>query len=449
MAHFYCGAIHQSIVPLRYSKVPQTNFSDCMTRILVTLVAAASLWLLPLYAAAQQPPIVEGEVLIQAKPGQEAAQVVRHFARTLGSDAELSLRPVSEPMRIYRVSFNHHVVQQKDMLHLFRTHPDIAVAQNNHIISRRATTPNDPQFADQWQYINTGANGGVVGADLDADLAWDITTGGVTALGDTIVVCVIDDAPDLNHEDLAENYWVNHHEIPGNGQDDDNNGFIDDVVGWDADAGNGNLSVGFSSHGTSVCGIVGAKGNNGVGVAGVSWDVKVMAVSGGGNEAQALAAYAYPLALRKQWNATNGALGAYVVATNASWGIDFGQPADAPLWCAMYDTLGLYGILNCGATINGNTDVDVDGDLPTACASEFLISVTNMDNTDTKVNQAGYGATTIDLGAFGEDTYTTRNNNNYDGFGGTSGATPHVTGTIGLMYSAPCPNLMAYANAAP
>src|SRR5690606_36199811 len=143
-----------------------------------------------------------------------------------------------------------------------------------------------------------------------------------------------------------------YHEIPNNGIDDDGNGYVDDFLGWDADAADDDITGGTfgGGHGTPVAGIVGAKGNNGIGVTGVNWNVKLMIVVGGGNEAQAIAAYSYPLSLRKLYNQTGGQRGAFVVSTNASWGIDFTQASTAPLWCAMYDTLGAYGILNAGAT---------------------------------------------------------------------------------------------------
>jgi len=101
-----------------------------------------------------------------------------------------------------------------------------------------------------------------------------------------------------------------------------------------------------------------------------------------------------------------GAEGAFVVAVNSSWGTDFGQPADAPLWCALYDSLGTYGVLSCAATANNNTNVDTMGDLPTACPSDYLISVTNTNSSDVKVNSAGYGVVTIDLGAPGNQIYS-------------------------------------------
>ena len=91
---------------------------------------------------------------------------------------------------------------------------------------------------------------------------------------------------------------------------------------------------------------------------------------------------------RKRYNDSEGAEGAFVVSTNSSWGIDYGQPSSAPMWCAMYDSLGAYGIVSAGATINGNVNVDVEGDLPTACASDYLLSVTNLGRNDIKVNGA-------------------------------------------------------------
>ena len=88
------------------------------------------------------------------------------------------------------------------------------------------------------------------------------------------------------------------------------------------------------------------------------------------------------------YNETDGEEGAFVVATNSSWGIDNAPASEAPLWCAMYDTLGQYGILSAGATTNTNTDVDFEGDLPTSCPSEYLLSVTNMNHNDEKEEAA-------------------------------------------------------------
>jgi hypothetical protein len=162
-----------------------------------------------------------------------------------------------------------------------------------------------------------------------------------------------------------------------------------------------------------------------------------------------LAAYSYPLVQRRLYNETNGEKGAFVVATNASWGQNFGQPEDSPMWCAMYDTLGHAGILNCGATANLDINVEEEGDLPTNCISDFLIGVTNLNRYDQKITNAGYGPISIDLGAYGSGTWTTSIGNTYNGFSGTSAATPHVTGTIGLLYSVPCEGFISLAKSVP
>ena len=291
-----------------------------------------------------EPATIPGEILVQLNQGEKIQTIIRDLQKFNQKETGIEVKKlVSQHMRTWLIEFDETTLNSDDFLIEVYRHPAVQVAQFNHIVTNRAT-PNDTQFSSQWQYINTGAGGGTAGADIDADLAWDITTGGLTPLGDTIVACVIDDGIDLGHADFGNNLWVNHDEIPMDNYDNDNNGFVDDYMGWNADDGNDDIEGGFwgGGHGTPVAGIVGAIGNNGIGVAGVNWDVKLMIVVGGGNEADAIAAYAYPLALRKRYNETNGAEGAFVVSTNASWGIDFGQPADAPLWCAMYDTLGKY-----------------------------------------------------------------------------------------------------------
>ncbi len=401
-------------------------------------------------ASAQQLDHVQGEILVKMKETVSAQKWLAKRQQFRGKNTNIALRKkISIPMNIYAFTFDWKHINEIELLADIRQDPDVEIAQFNHLIKLRSTTPNDAQFAQQWQYINTGQSGGTAGADIDMDLAWDVTTGGTTPQGDEIVVCVIDDGIDINHPDIAPNMWYNTAEIPNNGIDDDNNGFVDDYRGWDTGSNSDNVVDG-GGHGTPVAGIVGAKGNNNIGVAGVNWDVKLMIVQGGtGVESEVLEAYSYPLIARQKYNQTNGQEGAFVVATNASWGVDGGQPADAPLWCDYYDTLGAEGILNAGATINGNENIDTFGDLPTACPSDYLIAVTNMDHNDVKVTQAGYGSTHIDLGAFGAGTHTTAFGSSYGGFGGTSGATPHVAGTIALLYAAPCNNFIALAKSDP
>ena len=123
------------------------------------------------------------------------------------------------------------------------------------------------------------------------------------------------------------------------------------------------------------------------------------------------------------------------MATNISVGVDNGDPADYPIWCAFYDTLGAYGILSAGATANANYNIDQTGDIPTACASLFMIAVTNSTSSDVKYNSAGYGLESIDIASPGTAVYSTVTNSGYANLTGTSMATPHVAGNIRFKFS--------------
>lgn len=387
----------------------------------------------------------QGEVLIQIEHGKNANILEAPLNSNFRMQNGFSFSQVIEaPMNIWKISFDFSKISEIEVLRFVKSNSDVINAQYNHLTSYRKT-PNDSNFNDQWQYINLGLNGGLLGADLDADLAWDVTTGGITAAGDTIVVCIIDGGLDMNHQDFGSNRWVNRGEIPNNGIDDDGNGYIDDYKGWnlfsetdDIHPSNGD------GHGTSVAGIVGAKGNNNLGVTGVNWDVKLMILQGVGDESIALAGFAYPYIMRKLYNETNGAKGAFVVATNSSWGVDLGQPDDAPIWCNFYDSLGQVGIINCAATSNNDSNIDEVGDLPTACSSDYILSVSNINRNGQKEQGAGYGINTIDIGAFGEDVYTTSIGNNYNEFGGTSAASPHAAGAVALAYAVSCSNFVDF-----
>lgn len=388
---------------------------------------------------AQELNFIQGDIIVKLKKTTLVESFCQDFKQTINTEVDfIPERCLSHSSNLWLLTYNHEDKNEESILSQVRLHKDVIIAQHNHTnVTLRTTEPDDTEFRNQWAHDNTGQFGGTIDADMDTPEAWDITTGGITSQGDTIVIAIIDGGFQLDHPDLMPNLWFNEDEIPDNGIDDDSNGYIDDVNGWNAFGGNGNLPLDF--HGTHVAGIAGARGNNNQGVSGINWDVKLMTIAGSsGNEAIVLAAYGYVLDERTIYNNTNGAEGAFVVATNSSFGVDFGDPANFPLWCAMYDDLGLQGVISATATANLNIDIDTSGDVPTACTSDYMIAVTNTTDIDDKRLNAGFGKTHIDLGAPGTNIISTTPGGNYGNLTGTSMATPQVAGTIGLLMAAAC-----------
>lgn len=392
-------------------------------------------------AIAQQSNIVPGNIIALLRSDASAERLCQDLRTINNIPTSIKVsRILNASMHIYLFDFDPSFDQNR-MLNEVKINKEVRIAQFNHTFEERVTVPNDANFAAMWDMENDGSGAGAVAdADIDATSAWDITTGGLTTQGDTIVCAVIDGGFKLTHVDL--NFWKNYQEIPNNLIDDDLNGYVDDYDGWHASSNTDNLPI--ATHGTHVAGTVGAKGNNTIGVTGVNWNVKVMPLAygtGGSFEANVVESYGYARDMRRLYNTTAGLKGAFVVSTNSSFGIDLADPVDYPLWCAMFDSLGAVGILSAGATANANYNVDTQGDIPTACPSDWLITVTNTRNNDTKVTGAGYGLTTIDLGAPGTNitsTYFSGSTDTYNAISGTSMATPHVAGTVGLMLSVAC-----------
>ena len=344
---------------------------------------------------------------------------------------------------IWLVSFDTlHWTNLSVCINNLKNRPAVEHIQANHFISHRAF-PDDPHFGKQWYMLNGGGSESILDMDTDASEAWDITTGGLTANGDTIVVTIIDNGIDSRHPDFKDRIWYNRFELPGNGIDDDDNGYIDDYRGWNFKDDNNNIDNGGtgSSHGTAVAGIIGAAGNDGTGICGINWNVRMMILKRepSGLEDEVIAAYAYVLEMRSRYNHTGGKEGAFVVATNSSWGIDFALADDYPLWCSMYAAMGKEGILSVAATANQNVDVDVTGDMPGTCASPYLLNVTALNKQGKKDPGVAYGKKYLDLVAPGIQIMTTANNGEYGYFDGTSAAAPQVAGAIALLYAIPHP----------
>lgn len=399
---------------------------------------------------AQKQDHVRGQLIVQLKNERKVTDLTGTLSKL--KSRIVKSKCISEDMNIWLLDFDENgeeIINLKAM----RYDPSVLNAQFNHYIELRsselATVPNDPNFTNLWHLLNTGQSGGTSGADVQATAAWDITTGGNTTDRDTIVVAVIDNGFEPTHADIQANHWYNWNEISNNGIDDDLNGYIDDFNGWDTKTGTDNIGGG--SHAIEVEGMIGAVGNNNRGVTGMNWKVKMMSIkidTQNGTEIDIVAAYTYALKMRRLYQKTGGKKGALIVASNSSFGAK-GFPTDAPIWCAMYDTLGIAGILNIGSTDNNNTNVDVAGDLPSTCPSDYLVIVTATDRNDVKGQNVAYGVNNVDVAAPGISVQTTALNGGYTIMEGTSFACPIVTGIVALAYASPCADFINYAKANP
>ncbi len=278
-------------------------------------------------------------------------------------------------------------------------------------------TPNDPDFNGQWDF-NT----------INAPLAWDSTTG-----SSDVVIAVLDSGIDLNHPDLAPNIWRNSAEVPNDGIDNDANGFIDDISGWDFF--NDNASpMDDNGHGTHVAGTIGAVGNNNLGVAGVNWDVKLMPIKvtdskGVLNLIGVVEAIDYVTVMKKDF-------GVNVAAINASWG----RPTPPQGLEDIIAESGDAGILFVTAAGNEKKDIDLEGgQWPALSTLDNIIVVASTDINDNLAvgfgSGSNFGFTSVDLAAPGVGILSTSLYSGFTAMSGTSMAAPHVTGAVGLLAS--------------
>lgn len=296
-------------------------------------------------------------------------------------------------------------------LAFWQSHPNVAIVTPDFELTTQSI-PNDPSFGSLWGLSNNGSQGGLLNADINIEPAWALGT------ATSIVTAVIDTGVDYTHPDLASNIWSNTDEVAGNGIDDDGNGFVDDVRGWDF-VNNDSDPMDDNGHGTHVAGTIGAVGNNGIGVTGVAWTASIMPLkfldqSGSGSLSDAIKAI--------QYARVNGAK-----IINASWG---GGGFSSALQSAISQFITSGGLFVAAAG-NEATNNDVTPSYP--ANYQGVISVGASTRTDTRASFSNYG-TSVDVFAPGQSILSTLPGNRYGSLSGTSMATPQVAGALALLW---------------
>jgi len=272
-----------------------------------------------------------------------------------------------------------------------------------------ALSTNDTLVANQWAHkkINSAA-------------AWDISRG-----SGSITVAVIDTGIDYNHPDLAGNMWKNPNEISNNGIDDDGNGLVDDVYGWNFVSNNNKPLADDAStyHGTHVAGTIGAVGNNGIGVSGHAQVVKLMALKFLGSGGSGYTSDAI--------KAVNYAVSKHVKVISNSWGSSsYSQSLSDAI-----DGARAAGILFVAAAGNSGSNNDTKNFYPANYPQDNIISVASSTSSDALSSFSSYGANTVDIAAPGSSIYSTKNGSSYQYLSGTSMATPLVSGVLATMFA--------------
>ena len=393
-------------------------------------VAAATLLLLlgATPTVAQQQARAADRLLVRFRPGttsDEAAAV----HRGIGASLLRQFRTI-RGLAVVRLPAG---LSLRDAMRAYRRQSQVLYVEPDYVIHVTAT-PNDTDFAQLWGLNNTGQTGGTPGADIHALQAWDITTGSAN-----VVVGILDTGIDYNHPDLAANVYRNQADCNNDGIDNDGDGYVDDCYGIDTFNHDSDPMDDYS-HGTHVSGTIGAVGNNGQGVTGVNWNVKLFAckfldANGSGYISGAVECLDY-----FAWQKDHGV---NLVATNNSWaGGGYSQ--------ALADALEQQrqrGILFFAAAGNGAADNDAFSVYPADYGLPNVVAVAATDASDQLAGLSDYGNTSVGLGAPGVSIVSTLPGGAYGGESGTSMATPFVTGVAALLAAQdPARGMMAIRN---
>lgn len=351
---------------------------------------------------------VPGQVLVQVRPGAGGARLQGGPALQLPPGARLRRQATARGWHLVELAPGQDA---RSAVEWFRRRPEVSVAEPNHRY-RLHGEPNDPR----WPWLHGLQR-------IGAPAAWEVATG-----RSNVVVAVLDTGIDAQHPDLQSRLWRNPGEVPGNRVDDDQNGVVDDVIGADfADADADPEDD--AGHGTHVAGTIGAAGNDGSGVAGVCWDVRLLTVrvgraDGFGDTFALASAFDYVVALK--------AAGADVRVINCSWGGGF----PSVMLKEAIAAAGEAGMLVVCSAGNDRQDNDVFPAFPAGYDVPEILSVAASASCDELANFSNYGRLTVDLAAPGRDVLSTyRGRGSYQVLSGTSMAAPHVSGAAALLAS--------------
>jgi len=361
---------------------------------------------------ARSPAFVPGEVIVGYQPSTDAAARRQMYA---AASASVVQRLPFVSADLIRVAPGSELQAVTSLLE----QPGVVYAEPNYLW-QADFIPTDAHFGLQWGLHNIGQSGGAVDADIDAPEAWDLAT------GRTVLIGIIDTGIDTAHIDLRSNLWTNPGEIPDNGVDDDTNGYVDDVHGWDwANADSDPTDD--HGHGTHVAGIAAAVGNNGEGVAGVSWDARIMSLK---------------FLTADGVGATTGAVKAIEYALRAGCRLTCNSWGGAPFSQALYDAIDsarAAGMLFVAAAGNDRKNIDVTPHYPAGYDHDNIFSVAATDHADHIADEplwgSNWGPTRVDIGAPGVDIYSTLPGDTYGYLAGTSMAAPHIVGAAALLWS--------------
>lgn len=389
---------------------------------LAAVVLSAPVWAQP-YEIIHGRKTVPNEVLIKFRPGVRI-DAGSYVSRTLD---------LRQPRELSRSGLMHFRSGSRPAAQLVRelsADPDVEYAEPNYIVETQSapasTAPNDPMFSLLWGLRNTGQNGGLPLADIEAAPAWSVTTG-----SRSVVVGVVDTGIDYNHPDLKPNVWSAPTSFTVQFGPNDKLTCAAGTHGYDAITNTCN-PMDQNGHGTHVSGTIGATGNNSLGVTGVNWAVSMMGLrfmdsSGKGTVANAIRAIQFAIQVKAALPSSAG-----IRVLSNSWG---GSGNSQALLDAI-NQANLAGILFVAAAGNDGQDQNTTPSYPGAYRAANVVSVAATDNTDALATFSNYGSTTIDLGAPGVNIASTYPNSGYASMSGTSMATPHVAGAAALVLAA-------------